>query len=58
MAISLLAHSVDELRHRRLAQFRADVFDQPVSPGAAGNFPAFDTGSGLRLTFHQVREGN
>jgi hypothetical protein len=34
------------------------VFDQPVSPGAAGNFPAFDTGSGLRLTFHQVREGN
>jgi hypothetical protein len=33
------------------------VFDRPVSPGAPGNFPAIDIGSGLRLTFHKVPGG-
>jgi glyoxalase superfamily protein len=57
MAPSLLAISVDGSDITRLAEFWADVLGRPVSPGATASFAAIDTGSGLRLTFHQVPEG-
>jgi hypothetical protein len=57
MAISLLAISIDGSDIARLAQFWADVLNRPVNPGATVSLAGIDTGSGLRLTFHQVPEG-
>jgi predicted enzyme related to lactoylglutathione lyase len=57
MAISLIAISVDGSDITRLAQFWADVLEQPVSPGATDGFAAITTRDGLRLLFHQVPEG-
>jgi predicted enzyme related to lactoylglutathione lyase len=57
MAISLIAISIDGADITRLAQFWADVLDQPVSPGASDSFAAITTRDGLRLMFHQVPEG-
>jgi hypothetical protein len=57
MAITLIAVSIDGADIGRLAQFWADVLDQPVDPGATDNFAAITTRDGLRLLFHQVPEG-
>jgi hypothetical protein len=57
MAISLIAVSVDGSDIRKLAQFWADVLDQPVNPGATDSSAAITTREGLRLLFHQVPEG-
>jgi predicted enzyme related to lactoylglutathione lyase len=57
MAISLVAISVDGSDITRLAQFWADVLDQPVNPGASDSSAAITTRDGLRLLFHRVPEG-
>ncbi len=57
MAITLIAVSIDGADIGRLAQFWADVLDQPVNPGATDSFAAITTRDGLRLLFHQVPEG-
>ena len=57
MALSLIAISVDGSDITRLAEFWADVLDQPVTPGATESFAAITTSDGLRLMFHQVPEG-
>ena len=57
MAITLKAVSIDGADIGRLAQFWADVLDQPVNPGATESFAAITTRDGLRLLFHQVPEG-
>ena len=57
MAITLIAVSIDGADIGRLAQFWAEVLDQPVNPGATDNSAAITTRDGLRLLFHQVPEG-
>jgi hypothetical protein len=57
MAISVTAISIDGSHIAKLAQFWADVLDQPVNPGATDSSAAITTGGGLRLIFHQVPEG-
>jgi predicted enzyme related to lactoylglutathione lyase len=57
MAINVLAVSVDGSDIPKLAEFWADVLDQPVSPGATNGFAAITIRDGLRLLFHQVPEG-
>ena len=57
MAIGLIAISIDGANVIMLAQFWADVLDQPVNPGATGTFAAITTRDGLQLLFHQVPEG-
>src|ERR1700726_3680202 len=57
MATSLVAVSVDGSDITNLAQFWADVLDQPVNPGATETFAAITTRDGLRLLFHRVPEG-
>ena len=57
MAIALVAISIDGADVGRLAQFWADVLDQPVNPGATDSSAAITTRDGLRLLFHQVPEG-
>jgi predicted enzyme related to lactoylglutathione lyase len=56
MAISLLAISIDGSDVTRLAQFWADVLDQPVD-SATDSFATITTSDGLRLMFHHVPEG-
>jgi hypothetical protein len=48
MAITI-AVSIDGADIGRLAQFWAEVLDQPVNPGATNNFAAITTRDGLRL---------
>jgi predicted enzyme related to lactoylglutathione lyase len=57
MAINVLAVSIDGSDITRLAEFWADVLDQPVSPAATDGFAAITIREGLRLLFHQVPEG-
>jgi hypothetical protein len=57
VAITLIAISIDGADIGRLAQFWADVLDQPVNPGANDSSAAITTRDGLRLLFHQVPEG-
>ena len=56
MAITLLAISIDGSDVTSLAQFWADVLDQPVD-SATDSFATITTRDGLRLMFHQVPEG-
>src|SRR5580700_10049221 len=57
MATTLIAVSIDGADIARLAQFWADVLDQPVNPGATDTSAAITTLDGLRLLFHKVPEG-
>jgi predicted enzyme related to lactoylglutathione lyase len=57
VAIALIAISIDGADIGRLAQFWADVLDQPVNPGRTDSYAAITTRDGLRLLFHQVPEG-
>ena len=57
MAITLIAVSIDGADIVRLAQFWADVLDQPVNPGATASSAAITTSGGLRLLFHMVPDG-
>lgn len=51
-----MAISLDGSDITRLAQFWADVLDQPVHPGATDSFAAITTRDGVRLMFHRVPE--
>ena len=56
MAINLIAVSIDGSDIPRVAQFWAEVLDQPVDAGATATFASVTTPGGLRLLFHQVPE--